>query len=241
MKNFDLTKLHNAEHLALMTDVVKLLEEANIEVLSELKTGLKVKVTVSEEAQKQIRKSEHTNDLVVLDEKRDRLYRGLVLRLQSEELAEEEGRREAARKVFLVINTYGNFTKYNYRKETVEISNMIVDLKSETYFSAVKQAGVEEWVLWLDNANKAFETLYDLRRDSYAELPDVDMKNIRKETDSLFKKLGETIRALEILQPSEALEKLVSKINATLDKWKEVLGQRNAKKGKKDDGQVLGE
>ena len=126
MKKIDLTKLHNTEHLALMTDVLKLLKEANIDALTPLKTEFEKQVKASEEAQKQVRKSEHTSDLVSLDEKRDRIYRGLVLRLQSEELAEVEERRAAAKKVSLVINTYGNFTKFNYRKETAEIYNCLL-------------------------------------------------------------------------------------------------------------------
>lgn len=95
---------------------------------------MKRRVKASEEVQKQIRKSEHTKDLANLDEKRDRIYRGMVLRLQSEELS-------------------------------------------------------EEWVNWLATVNKDFETLYDQRRDDYAEQPTIDMKNIRKELNTSFKKI----------------------------------------------------
>lgn len=230
MKKIDLTKLHNTEHLALMTDVLKLLNEANIEALATLQTDLAQKVASSEAAQKQIRKSEHTSDLVSLDEKRDRIYRGLVFRLKAEELAEVEARREAAKKVALVVDTYGNFTKFNYRKETAEITNLLADLKSAEYLPAVKKTGLEEWVGWLETANKAFETLYDQRRDNYAEQPEVDMKNIRRELDALFKKIQETAGALAILQPSDALATFIAKTNATIDKWKEVLAQRGGKK-----------
>lgn len=235
MKTIHLTKLQNTEHLALMTDVLKLLKEANIDALAPLKTAFEKQVKASEEAQKQIRKNEHTSDLVSLDEKRDRIYRGLVLRLQSEELAEVEERRAAAKKVSLVINTYGNFTKFNYRKETAEIYNLISDLNSDEYRPAMQKVGIEEWVNWLDTVNKAFETLYDQRRDDYAEQPTVDVKNIRKELDTSFKKIQEMTRALVILQPSETLNTFISKTNATINKWKEVLAQRIPKKPKKNE------
>lgn len=142
MKKIDLTKLQNTEHLALMTDVLKLLKEANIEVLTTLKTTFEKQVKASEEVQKQIRKSEHTKDLANLDEKRDRIYRGImVLRLQSEELSEVEERRTAAKKVALAVSTYGNFTKFNYRKETAEIHNLISDLNSDEYRPAIQKVG----------------------------------------------------------------------------------------------------
>lgn len=231
MKKVDLTKLQNAEHLALMSDILALLTEANIQPFEELKTLLQTGVAQAEAGQVQIRKSEHTEELVKLDDHRDMLYRGLVLRVQSEQCSEVEDLRKAAQKVALVVDTYGNFTKHNYQKETMEIQNFLADLKSEEYLPFVKKIGVEQWATWLENANNKFHKAYTDRRDEYAAQPSFDMKNIRKELDETFKKICQTADALAILQPSEALNTFIAKAEASITKWNEIIAQRRKKKG----------
>ncbi len=228
MKKIELSRLQNSEHLALMTDVLKLLTEANLPEMESLKTQLGEKVTEAEAAQKQIRKNEHTDKVVVLDQNRDNLYRGLVLRLQSEEFSLVEDRKKAAAKVALIVKTYGNFTTYNYQKETIEIQNFVSELKSDDYLPSVKKIGLEEWVTWLEAANTEFNTLYTNRRDEYAAQPTYDVKNIRKDLDALFKKTQQTAEALALLQPSEALNVFIAKVDTSVSKWRDILAQRSA-------------
>lgn len=233
MKKLDLSRLQNAEHLALMNDLYSLLSEANIEALNPLKAQLKQGTDRSEAGQLQIRKNEHTEALASLDNRRDNIYRGLVLRVQSQEFSLTEEVRKHAQKVALVVNTYGNFTAHNYQKETTEIQNFIADLKSADYLPAVQGIGLEQWVNWLETANQEFHALYTERRDDYAGQTAYDMKNIRKELDDTYRKIIQTIEALAILQPSEALKTLTAKLNTSLTHWQNVLAQRGGKhKGK---------
>lgn len=234
MKQIHLSRLQNAEHLALMNDLHSLLTEAKIEALNPLKTQLKQGTDQAEAGQLQIRKNEHTETLASLDNKRDNIYRGLVLRVQSEEYSLTEEVRKHAQKVALVVKTYGNFTAHNYQKETTEIQNFIADLKSDDYLPAVQGIGLEQWVNWLETANNEFHTLYTQRRDDYAGQTAYDMKNIRKELDETFRKIMQTIEALAILQPSEALNTLIAKINASITQWQNVLAVRSGKQGNKD-------
>ena len=227
MKKLDLTKLQNAEHFALMTDVVNLLKEANIPQLGEVKSKIETLVADEDAAQQQIRKSEHTETLTSLDEKRDKLYRGLVLRLQSEQFSPDEAKATAANKLMIVVNTYGNFTAHNYQKETAEIYNLVQDFKSENLQSVVESAGIKEWVQWLETANNDFNNLFTNRRDEYAAQPVYDLKNIRKELDAQFHKLQQTLQAMQILSPSDVLTVLISKLDASIQKWKDTLAQRS--------------
>lgn len=234
MKTIKLSNLQNAEHLALMNDLYSLLSEANIEALNPLNAQLKQGTDRSEAGQLQIRKNEHTETLASLDNRRDNIYRGLVLRVQSEEFSLTEEVKKHARKVALVVKTYGNFTAHNYQKETTEIQNFIADLKSADYLPAVQSIGLEQWVNWLETANNEFHALYTERRDDYAGQTAYDMKNIRKELDDTYRKIIQTIEALAILQPSEALTTLMAKINASVTQWQNVLAVRSGKKGGKD-------
>ena len=234
MKKLDLTKLQNAEHFALMTDTAKLLNEANIAQLAEIKAKIDKLVADEDAAQQQIRKSEHTEKLITLDEKRDKIYRGLVLHLQSEQLCPDENRAAAANKLMIVVDTYGNFTAHNYQKETAEIYNFIQSLKDESLKTAVAAAGITEWIDWLEKANKDFKDLFDSRRDEYAAQPVYDLKNIRKDLDEQFKELQKNTDALAILSPSDALTLLTSKLDTSIQKWKDTMAQRSAKPAKPD-------
>lgn len=230
MKKIGLSKLQNTEHLALMEDVLKLLKETNIEPLKELTSAFESQVTRAEEAQKQIRKSEHTQELATLDEKRDDIYRGLAHRVQAELFAPVQERKKAAQKVQIVLDTYGNFTKENYRKETRTIQDFVTELRSESYLDSVQKIGLQEWVGWLEEANNTFDTLFSSRRDEYAAQPVYDVKALRKELDETFRKLQETTKALSILQPSDTLKTFIAKADATITKWQEVIWQREGKK-----------
>lgn len=189
MIKINLGKLQNAEHLALMSDVLDLLTQANLQPLGALKEALAGQVAQEREAQKQIRKSQHTQELEALDAERDNRYRGLVLRVQSETYSPLDENRKAAEKVQIVVDTYGNFTKDNYQKETTDIENFVADLRSEKFLTEVKQIGLEQWISWLEAANKAFHTKHSQRRDEYAEQPTYNLKAIRKEADELFRKV----------------------------------------------------
>lgn len=230
MKQIDLTKLQNAEHYALMSDIANLLSEANIEALNDLKQALDSKVLLEELAQKQIRKSEHTETLIELDQKRNNLYRGLVLRIQSEELSYLQDRKTAAQKLLVVVTTYGNLATQNYQKETAELQNFLTDLKSDIYQESVTKLGIQEWVNWLEAANNEFAQTYTERRDEYASKPNYDLRLIRKESDALFKKIQQTADALDILQPSASLKVFISKAEASITKWRDLIAQRNGKK-----------
>lgn len=233
MKKIDLKTLHNAEHFALMSDFSVLLTEANLAPMAELKTALEKGLAQEDAAQLQIRKSEHTAELISLDDKRDSLYRGLVLRVQSEAYNPTEDIRKSAEKLAILVGTYGNFTKHNYQKETTEIQNLVADFKSAEYLPLVQKIGLEQWVEWLETANNAFHKTYTDRRDEYANAPTFDLKNIRKEQDEIFRKICQTADALAILQPSEALKTFIAKAEASITKWNEVLAQRSGRKTKK--------
>lgn len=234
MKRLDLTKLQNPEHFALMTDVVKLLKEAKIPQLADVQAKMETLVANEDAAQQQIRKSEHTENLINLDEKRDKIYRGMVLRLQSEQLSPDEAKAAAANKLMIVVNTYGNFTAHNYQKETAEIYNLVQDFKAESMMPNVEAAGVKDWLQWLETANNDFNNLFANRRDEYAAQPVYDLKNIRKDLDAQFRKLQHTIEALQILNPSDALTVLTSKLDTSIQKWKDIMAQRNGNNNKPD-------
>ncbi len=81
----------------------------------------------------------------------------------------------------------------------------------------------------MEEANNEFNKTYISRRDEYASRPDYNLKVIRKESDTLFKKIQEVVNALQVLQPSEQLSEFITKANSSVDKWKEVVALRKGR------------
>lgn len=233
MEKIPLSRLQNAEYHALMVDTLAIVEEAKLETLNPLKTTIAALVAKLDAGLLQVRKSEHTKNLVALDEVRDNYFKGLALRVQSESFSPEKSVREQAYKIQILLNTYKNITKENLRKETDLIQNLVKDLQSEEYRTQATTTGITAWITALKKANEDFETLYNTRRDEESATESINMRAVRKETDTEYRKLIQTIEALQILHPSDALGTLISKMNAIISKWNDTLAQHNGKKKEK--------
>lgn len=213
-------KLKNAEHLLFMQQISALLTEVNHEKINPLHIEFQSVVEKEEDGNKQIRVSEHTQKISQLDKERDDLYSALNFRLEAEERCPVVERKEAAKVLRIIFKNYGNPIKLNLIEETSVINNLVAELKEEKHKNLVKLTGLEEWISFLEIANKEFFTLYEQRRDDTAGKVTINLKSVRKEADTLFKKITNRITALVELEPSEELNNLVSKINATIEKYK---------------------
>lgn len=222
MNKKTLHKLKNAEHLLYMQQISALVTEANHEKINPLNVEFKKEITKSEEGQKQIRKSEHTKTLVELDKQRDERYIALNYRLEAEEKCPVPERKEAAKLLRIVLKTYGNPTKLNLIEETSVINNLLAELKQSKYEDAIRLTGLQEWISWLETANKEFFTTHEQRRDNTAGQVSIDVKAVRKQLDEHYFKIKNRISALVELEPSETLTTLVSKIEATIEKYKAI-------------------
>lgn len=220
MNKFGLKKLKNAEHLLFMQQILALVTEANHPKINPLIEEFKTLVAKSEEGQKQIRKSEHTQTLVSLDKKRDEMYSGLHFRVESEERCPVEERKEAGKLLRIVLKAYGNPTKLNFIEETSVIKNLITELKQSKYSDAISKTGLSEWISWLETANNEFLATHEQRRNDEAGQVSVDLKTLRKDADLFYQKITTRISALLELEPTETLQTLVGKINATIEKYR---------------------
>lgn len=220
MNKFLLTKLKNAEHLLFMQQIEALVAEVNHEKISPLNREFKTLLEKAEEGQKQVRKSEHTNELVLLDKKRDRLYNALKYRLESEKRCVSQPRNEAAELLLIVVKSYGNPTRLNLIEQTSVINQFISELRQPKYAEAIRKTGLEEFVSALEQANQAFFAKHQERRDTTAEQVSIDVKSVRKLIDEQYYKINTRIQALMELEPTDELTTLVNKINATIDKYK---------------------
>lgn len=233
MKTINLNRLQNAEYHALMVDTLAVVGESKIETLNPLKTTMTTLVAKLDTGLMQVRKSEYTKSIIEQDEVRDNYFKGLSLRVQSESFSPEKVVREKAYKLQILLDTYKNLTRENLRKETDLIQNLVKDLQSSDYQTEATAIGLAPWITALKKANDDFATLYNSRRDEAATTENINLKAVRKELDEQYRSLLKTIEALKVLQPSDALGILVTKLNAIITKWNDTLAQRGGKKQNK--------
>lgn len=223
MNKNSLNKLKNAEHLLFMQQVEALIAEVNHEKISPLNGEFKTLLEKCKEGQKKVRKSEHTNELVLLNKKRDRLYNALKYRLESEKRCVSQQRNEAAELLLIVVKSYGNPTRLNLIEQTSELKKFISELRQPKYAEAIRKTGLEEFVSALEQANQDFFAKHQERRDTSAEQVSIDVKSVRKLVDEQYHKINMRIQALMELEPTDELITLVNKINATIDKYKKLV------------------
>ncbi len=230
MKTLKLTNLQNAEHLSLMSDILILLEQANIEEFTSFKEQIAKQVKLERSEQNKIIKSIKTKAIKEMDKKRDKTFRGLTLRVHSEILSLDPEIKKSAENIKIVLDNYGNITRLNFENETTQIKNLLAVLNSEKYITSAQRIGISNWMNWLEETNNQLIEIYTARRNAYANRPKSNLINVRTESDRIFKDIRKTANALKVLKPTKELTVFIKKANISILKWKNILNKRKQKK-----------
>lgn len=227
MKSIPLKRLQNAEYMALINDIVALLEEAAISELDDVKNRLSPLAQTLDKGLVQVKKSGHTQSLSELDKQRDDYIRGLRTVIKAEHFAPENDQQKHAKTVQILLDTYKGLEKENFRKQSELLGNLLVDFEQEPYKSASQALNLGRWLTALKTSNDNFIQLYNQRRDEDAQSEPINIKALRQELDKLYHELMNLLNALKILKPSDTLTTLVAKINRLIEKWQDTLAIRH--------------
>jgi len=172
-----------------------------------------------DDALKKIVKSEFTAKIHEADKARDEIYLGMAetntaaLRHFNPEV------RQAAERLKIVFDTYGNVANKPLNEETSAIYNILQELKGK-YAADAASVGLTQWVTELENRNKAFETLVKERFDeTAARTTDIIMKQARAQLDEVYKTIVERINALAVVEGIASYEAFIKTLNAVIAKY----------------------
>jgi hypothetical protein len=227
---FDLKSLRNEEHCQFHTEAVQLAETIGAQKLNiEADFADYVKLIIAEqEALQQIRKSALSDQIFDADELRDIILRGMADAVKSAMNHFSPAWQEAAGKITIVLDQYGNIPRKPYNDETAAINKLLKDLTGK-YAAEVQLIGLTDWLTELAVRNNAFDTLMKTRYSEDAERTTLRMKQVRAEIDIIFRKILTRIDALVLINGSEAYEPFVREINARIDKYAASLAIRKGK------------
>jgi hypothetical protein len=233
IKDFSLVRLRNEEHFQFFTsfrDLVLVFTVAALKI--ELLFNLFLAAYANElEALNIIRKNSISDDLVDADDERDSVFRGYCDAVKSALNHFNADVRAAAKRLQVVLDTYGNLAIKPYDAETGGLNSLINDLTT-TYAADIATVGLAGWVTELAAKNKAFDDLKNNRYSNEAAKTILRMKEERVKTDALYRQLVERINALIVVEGEAAYAGFVGELNKRIEGYDNTIALRRSK-GKK--------
>ena len=195
---------------------------------------------IEDEGLKKIRKSHLTEQIQNADKARDEIFLGMVEQNRSLLKHFDSAKREAANRLQIVFNTYGNVATKSLNEETSAIYNLLQDLRSAKYQADTATAGLTEWATELQTRNTAFDTLVKQRDTETADKTDINLKEARAKLDEVYDTITELAEAYILLQTAEeaTLTPLVTAFNPVIDRYIRLLNGRKGRGGKGEEGET---
>ena len=226
----DLAKLRNAEFLqfgALFSGLVSANDPVVLNIAAQ-HSAFKFKLDETAGLFKLERASQTTQELVLLDERRDKAINGLTAVITGFCNHFDAAASQAASLLSGNLFLYGTgVARLNTQAETLTINSMINDWENKPeLLAALTALGLNEWVAELKTANQLFEQKYLLRTQEYGAANPDTLQAKRNETLIAYYELRKFIDAYSVIHPSEAFDKLINELNALIDQYNTLIRSR---------------
>jgi hypothetical protein len=173
----------------------------------------------------QILKSAITSVLEDREQKRDRLLRGFESAVNAYLNHFDETKREAARKIKIILDRYGNIADKPYADETAAIEDLHTELLKQENFLQVATLGLGEWLGNLVQESRTFEALMMQRNVEWAHRPDLQMRKIRKLVDKAFRTIVDLLESLVRVKGPDTNKDFLAELNRRMKFYKDMLAQ----------------
>jgi transcription elongation GreA/GreB family factor len=177
---------------------------------------------------KKINKSQITEQIQEADKARDEIWAGLVEMNKAATKHFESIIREAAERLKIVFDTYGNVAIQPLNEETSAINNILQELEGK-YSNDAEAVGIKQWVAELKVRNTALSDLMKNRFDETASKSDIVVKEARAELDKAYRTIAEKIDALVIVDGVNMYENFIRTWNAVVEKYTNSMKHRRGR------------
>jgi hypothetical protein len=162
-----------------------------------------------------ITKSATTEEIEVGDKNRDFTFRGLADKVTNSMNHFNPEVREAAKRVKVIFDGYGNLTPKPNDEESGLISSLIADLRTKVSAEIVT-LGIVDWIAELELQNNVFIALEATRNSEEASRTELRMKQVRVEVDAAYNKIVKRINALIVVNGEAPYTEFVKELNARI-------------------------
>ncbi|MCY0969538.1 DUF6261 family protein [Chryseobacterium wangxinyae] len=232
MNSIDIQKLRNAEYLQYVKDYLGIInlntpEQLGIEVKL---TALTTKTTELEALYKKALASDKTQELLLLDERRDNAINGIYYFLVGYSYHYADDQQHNAQLLLTNMALYGSgIARLNYQAETATLNNLLRDWENKPELTdAITSFNLNSWVSELKTANEEFNAKYLSRTQEYGDASPETIKTKRDETSSAYSALRDRIDALHLLveTPPSPYATVINQLNALTDQYNKLLINR---------------
>ena len=225
-------RFRNGEYLQYMKDVLKLVNQQDVALLEltdqrDTLTGLTTQI---DEVFQQSLGSAITQEIIALDERRDRAFVGIKAVLNGFTYHNNASKQDHAKNAIHSIDVYGkDITRKSYQEETAIISSCINDFETKPeLIAAVNDLNLTDWLAELKSANETFGTKYIERVGETAANPLTSISELRTATTFAYKTLMSHIQAHDVLGDNATYASLIEEVEVLTKQYNLVVDNRTS-------------
>jgi hypothetical protein len=232
MKNvivkIDYSRLRNEVHVELHGTVNTLIVRISPDTLGIRKQYDAYKPAFDEEVSLLdiVKKSGYTGEIEEQDMRRDTVFRGFADAAKSAGNHFNLDKRNAAARILIVLENYGNIASKPLDQETAAIDDMYRELSSGDYPTLITLLDLNDWLAQLNLENQRFKELILARYSEVSKRPTSTMRAARTKVDKAFQDIVDTIEALVTLNGIEAYEPFIRELNTVIERYKNILARQ---------------
>jgi hypothetical protein len=179
-----------------------------------------------------VRKSALTGEIDEQDHIRDGIFRGFAEAVKSALYHFNAAKRDAARRIEVIIENYGNIAAKTLDQETAAIDDLLRELCSATNAPLVTLLGLIDWTEQLETENDKFKQLMLERYTETSQRPTVRMRDARSSVDKCLRAIFDRIEALAMVNGIAACESFIKELNAVNERYKNIAAQEKGAREK---------
>jgi hypothetical protein len=230
METPNFSRYRNSEFLQYLKDVLELVNAQDVEALQLTlqRDGLQAEVSQLDTLFQQEQSSGFTEELLDLDERRDKAFIGLKGLLEAHQYHFDEATQTAARSLLFNLNSFGtNIPRMNYQSETAVIDSMLTDWNTEAdLVAAVTTLNISSWVTELATANQTFNDRFLARISESAANPAMSFTNMRESSTNVYRELLAHMEAHAVLQNNAIYQTLLNEVNELTNHYNQTVYAR---------------
>ena len=228
IKRVDFSKFRNNEHFQCQTEFKALVDEFNADTLK-INPIFSMEYCPAyhalDEALIKIIKSSFTDLRSDADRQRDQTFRGLINTVNAGLNHFDPDVKEAARKLKIVFDRFGNVAQLPLNEETSAIYNMVQEV-TEKHAADANTLSIVPWLNKLKADNQAYEALVTGGQTDETTKTELKAKETRTEIDKIVRRIFERVEAMIVIEGERGFAEFVRRLNLLLDKYAKTLAQR---------------
>ncbi|MDR2882799.1 MAG: DUF6261 family protein [Alistipes sp.] len=234
IKRIHLISLHNDEYWQFITrlaDHIKASGAAAIKIEA-LHTRFVELYGQLDAAYKKIVKSALSADIDAADRARDEVFRGMKDVVASALRHFKPEVKQAARRVKIVLDGYGDVTALGKSAQTAAVTNLLGDLADTKHANDCAMLDLIPWIGELDKRNIAVERLMETRFDEATARTDLSMREVRLAMDALYGQIVFRVESLqEVLgtEPGAPWRAFIEVMNTIVEYTDNIVAQRRGR------------